>query len=189
MSLTTIDPRTALIAIDLQEGILALAKVHPRDEIVRNAVQLIQAFREKGLPIVLVNVAGGAPGRNEQTPGRSENPKGWSDLIPELNQQASDHLVTKRTWGAFTNTDLNEYLRMNDVTQVVFAGIATSIGIESTARQAHELGFNVTLIVDAMTDMNLEAHANSVKRIFPRLGETGTTTEIISLLDAGGTRE
>jgi len=69
------------------------------------------------------------------------------------------------------------------VTQVVIAGIATSIGVESTARYAYELGFNVTLAVDAMTDMNLDAHINSVTRIFPRLGETGTTQEIIDLLD------
>lgn len=182
MSITALDQKIALIVIDLQEGILALAKVHPRDEIVMNAIRVIETFREKGLPVVLVNVAGGAPGRNEQTPARGENPKGWSDLVPELNQQSSDHLITKRSWGAFTNTDLNDYLRKNEVTQVAFAGIATSIGIESTARQAHELGFNVTLIVDAMTDMNLDAHANSVTRIFPRLGETGTTEEVISLL-------
>jgi nicotinamidase-related amidase len=69
------------------------------------------------------------------------------------------------------------------VTQVVVAGVATSIGVESTARQAHELGFNVTLATDAMTDLNADAHANSVTRIFPRLGETGTTTEILDLLD------
>jgi nicotinamidase-related amidase len=180
--ITTLDPHTALIVIDLQEGILALARVHPDDEIVKNAIHIIQAFREKHLPVVLVNVAGGAPGRNEQTPAMSERPTGWSDLIAELNRQASDHLVTKRSWGAFTNTDLKDFLRANNVTQVVFAGIATSIGVESTARQAHELGFNVTLAVDEMTDMNLEAHFNSVTRIFPRLGETGTTAEIVSLL-------
>ena len=69
------------------------------------------------------------------------------------------------------------------VTQVVIAGVATSIGVESTARQAHELGLNVTLAVDAMTDMNPDAHSNSVTRIFPRLGETGATWEIIALLD------
>jgi nicotinamidase-related amidase len=69
-----------------------------------------------------------------------------------------------------------------DVTQVVIAGIATSIGVESTARNAHEFGFNVTLAVDAMTDRNADAHANSITRIFPRLGETGTTREIIDLL-------
>jgi nicotinamidase-related amidase len=186
MPITALDQKIALIVIDLQEGILALAKVRPSDEIVTNAIRVIETFRAKGLPVVLVNVAGGAPGRNEQTPARGENPKDWSDLITELNQQSSDHLITKRSWGAFTNTDLLDYLRKNDVTQVALAGIATSIRIESTARQAHELEFNVTLIVNAMTDMNLDAHVNSVTRIFPRLGETCTASEIISLLNARG---
>jgi nicotinamidase-related amidase len=86
--------------------------------------------------------------------------------------------------GAFTGTDLEEYLRGADVTQVVVAGIATSAGVESTARQAHELGFNVALAVDAMTDLDADAHNNSVARIFPRLGETGTTQQLIGLLDA-----
>ena len=91
--------------------------------------------------------------------------------------------VTKRSWGAFTNTGLYERLKKLGVTQVVIGGVATSIGVESTARQAHEHGFHVTLAVDAMTDMNPDAHHNSITRIFPRLGETGTTDEIIELLD------
>ena len=91
--------------------------------------------------------------------------------------------MTKRTWGAFTQTDLDQYLKRRDVTQMVIAGVATSIGVESTARQAYELGYNVTLAVDAMTDMNADAHTNSITRIFPRLGETGTTGEIVTLLD------
>jgi len=70
------------------------------------------------------------------------------------------------------------------VTQVVIVGVATSAGVESTARQAHELGFNVVLAIDAMTDLNPDAHANSLTRIFPKLGETGTTQEIIDRLGA-----
>jgi nicotinamidase-related amidase len=103
--------------------------------------------------------------------------------VPELNRQPEDHLVTKRTWGAFTNTDLNEHLKKLGVTQVVVLGVATSIGVESTARHAYENGFHVTLAVDAMTDLNADAHANSIKLIFPRLGESGTTQEIIDLLN------
>ena len=183
MPITTLDPMTALIVIDLQQGILASPKVHPVKAVVANAVQVIKKFRDKNLPIILVNVAGGAPGRNEQIPSSGEFSKDWSDLIPELGQQESDHLVTKRTWGAFTNTDLNAFLREREVTQVVIVGISTSIGVESTARQAQELGFNVNLIVDAMTDTNLDAHTNSVSRIFPRLGQTGTTAELTYLMD------
>ncbi len=90
--------------------------------------------------------------------------------------------MTKQTWGAFTGTDLEAYLRSRGVTQVVIAGVATSLGVESTARHAYELGFNVTLAFDAMTDTNIDAHVNSIKTIFPQLGETATTTEILNLL-------
>jgi nicotinamidase-related amidase len=130
-----------------------------------------------------VNVAGGAPGRIEQPRNLGELPADWTDLLPELNRQPEDHLVTKRTWGAFTNTDLDKHLKALGVTQAVIAGIATSAGVESTARYAHELGFNVTLAIDAMTDVSPDAHTNSVTRIFPRLGETGTTQEIIDLVE------
>lgn len=183
MALTTLDPRTALIIIDLQKGIVARPTAHPTDEVLKRAGALADAFRRRGLPVVLVNVSGGAPGRAEQTRAPGDPPAGWTDLVPELHQQPEDHLVTKRTWGAFTHTDLEEHLKKLGVTQVVIAGVATSIGVESTARQAYEHGFNVTLAVDAMTDMNADAHINSITRIFPRLGETGTTQEIIDLLD------
>jgi nicotinamidase-related amidase len=143
---------------------------------------LAQTFRDRGLPVVLVTVAGAAPGRTEQPRRTGDFPPGWADLVPELNRQPNDHVLTKRTWGAFTNTDLEEYLKTHRVTQIVIAGIATSIGVESTARCAHERGFHVTLAIDAMTDMSLDAHVNSVSRIFPRLGETAKTQEIIDLL-------
>jgi nicotinamidase-related amidase len=91
-------------------------------------------------------------------------------------------LVTKRTWGAFASTDLEARLRQKGVTQVVITGVATATGVESTARQAFELGFNVTLAIDAMTDARPEAHAYSFANVFPRLAETGTTQQILDLL-------
>jgi nicotinamidase-related amidase len=183
MTVTTIDPKTALVVIDLQKGIVGLPSVHPMADVLSRAATLTEAFRRHGLPVVLVNVTGGAPGRTEQSRRLEGMPSDWADLVPELNAQAGDLLVTKKTWGAFTNTDLEARLKVLGVTQLVMAGVATSIGVESTARHAYELGFNVTLAIDAMTDLNLEAHDNSVARIFPRLGETGTTQEIVALLD------
>ncbi len=90
--------------------------------------------------------------------------------------------MTKRTWGAFASTALEQRLKALDVTQVVIAGVATATGVEATARQAYEHGFNVTLAVHAMTDTRREAHDYSLAHVFPRLGETGTTCEIIERL-------
>jgi nicotinamidase-related amidase len=184
MTINTLDASMALLIVDLQKGIVGLAAAHPMADVVKNAARLADTFRSHGLPVVLINVDGGAPGRVEQSRRITEFPPHWTDLIPELNQQPGDHVVTKRTWGAFTNTGLEKHLRQSGVTQVVIAGVATSAGVESTARHAHELGFNVALAVDAMTDMSADAHHNSITRIFPRMGETGTTSEIIDLLEA-----
>jgi nicotinamidase-related amidase len=186
MPFTALDPRTALVVIDLQKGILNFPTAHPSQDIVAQAAKLAAAFRAHGLPVVLVNVNAAAPGRVEQRRVTSERPPDWAELAPALGAQPSDHHVTKKSWGAFSTTGLEALLRKENVTQIVLCGIATSLGVESTARSAYELGFNVSLAVDAMTDMSPEAHQNSVTRIFPRLGETGTTDELIALLDHRG---
>lgn len=183
MTVSTLDPHTALIVIDLQKGIVGNATAHPSGDVIERAATLAAAFRRHGLPVVLVNVDAGAPGRTDLRRSLGDLPAGWIDLVPELDAGPQDIHITKRTWGAFPSTDLEARLRALDVSQIVLAGISTSIGVESTARQAYELGFHVTLATDAMTDTSAEAHANSVARIFPRLGETGSTQQILDLLD------
>jgi nicotinamidase-related amidase/MFS family permease len=185
VSLTTLDPRPALVVIDLQKGLMAYPTVHPVDEIVDRAARLATAFRSHGLPVVLVNVTGGAPGRTEaDQAGHSAvtPPADWADLVDELDAQPGDHRITKLRWGAFHDTSLDTHLRDLGVTQVVLAGIATSIGVESTARSAYEHGYHVVLATDAMTDLDPAAHQNSVERIFPKLGETATTAKILGTL-------
>jgi nicotinamidase-related amidase len=182
MPVTALDPKTALIIVDLQKGVAAMAGAERIAGVVERSAALASAFRAKGLPVVLVNVEAVAPGRTQQARPTATFPPEFTEFLPELNRQPSDHVVTKRTWGAFTGTDLEAYLKGAGVTQVVCTGVATSAGVESTARFAHELGFNVTLATDAMSDMSPEAHENSIARIFPRMGETGTTDEILALL-------
>jgi nicotinamidase-related amidase len=184
MPLTTLDPKTALIVVDLQKGLLSYPTATPIADIAKRAALLIESFRHHSLPIVLVNVTGRAPGRTEQTRTSSaETSADFAEFLPELNQQPHDHVVTKKTWGAFTHTDLDAYLKTKGITQVVILGVATSVGVESTARHAHELGYHVTLAIDAMTDMSEEAHQYVIAKVFPKLGETGTSQEIIDLLD------
>jgi nicotinamidase-related amidase len=184
MPLTALDPITALIVIDLQKGIVGGKFIHPIGEIIRQTRDLLQAFRAKGLPVILVNVAGRAPGRTEQGPRSNMTfAQDWTDLLPELEQQPGDILVTKRSWGAFATTDLQSQLKARGVTQVVVTGIVTSGGVEATARQAYEQGFNVTLALDAMTDLREESHAYSISNVFPRVGETGMTHQIVALLN------
>ncbi|MEU6659033.1 hydrolase [Streptomyces sp. NPDC046821] len=189
MALTTLDARTALVVIDLQKGIVAAPTTpYPGPEVVARTVELADSFRAHGLPVVLVRVtfapdgADVAPGRNEAVARTGARPDGWDTVVDELSGHPGDITVTKRNWGAFFGTDLDLQLRRRGVTQIVLTGIATSIGVESTARAAYEHGYHVTLATDAMSDLDAEAHRNSLERIFPRLGESGTTAEIIELL-------
>ena len=62
-------------------------------------------------------------------------------------------------------------------------GIATSSGVESTARSAYDYGYHVVLVVDAMTDRDADNHRHSVEKVFPRLGETCTTDDVLKLLN------
>ena len=183
MALTTLDPVTALIVVDLQRGLIGSTFIHPIADIVTHAQNLVAAFRRHRLPIALVNVDGTAPGRTERPRHALQLPDGWTDLLPEFGRQSDDIVVTKRTWGAFASTDLEGQLKRRGVTQVVVSGVATGTGVESTARQAYEAGFNVTLAIDAMTDARPEAHDYSIASVFPRLGETGATRAIIDLLE------
>lgn len=178
MTATTLDPRTALVLIDLQAGIAGAPQAAP---VIATAVTLADAFRAHGLPVVLVNVTGGAPGRTERARPGGARPDGWAELLPELGDGIR---VTKRTWGAFHGTDLHDRLAAEGVTQVVLGGISTSKGVESTARAAYEHGYNVTVATDAVGDTDPDAHRNAIERIFPALGETGTSAEIIALLGA-----
>ncbi|WP_433431809.1 hydrolase [Nonomuraea sp. CA-141351] len=189
MSVTTLDPKTALVVIDLQNGVLATPGApHSSSDVLARTVELADAFRTRDLPVVLVRVSFASDG-SDSAPGRSQAsrtfrtpPEGWDLIADDLAGHPRDIVVTKRNWGAFYGTDLDLHLRRRGVTQIVLTGIATSIGVESTARAAHEHGYHLTLASDAMTDLDAEAHRHSTEKIFPRLGETGTTAEILDLL-------
>ncbi|WP_330253240.1 hydrolase [Nocardia sp. NBC_00565] len=191
MPVTTLDDRTALVLIDLQRGVVGIScQPHSAAAVVENSAALAHAFRAHGLPVVLVRVSFAADGA-DQLKGRNEfrrpggnPPEGWDRIVDELTDHPEDIHVTKRNWGAFYGTDLDLQLRRRGITQIVLAGIATSIGVESTARAAHEHGYHVTLAADAMTDSDADAHRHSITKIFPRLGETGSTAEIVELLAA-----
>jgi nicotinamidase-related amidase len=182
MPVSQLDPTAALVVIDLQKGIVSIPAAATAREIVEKSAQLIQAFRARNLPVVLVNVVGPPPGRTGQPRHNFAFPPDWTDLIPELDVQPSDILVSKRSVGAFLTTKLDEELRSRGVTQIFLCGIATSAGVESTARSAYDLGYHVVFVTDAMTDRDPETHKFCAEKIFPRLGETGSTEEVLKLL-------
>ena len=185
--ITTLDKKTALILIDLQNMVVELPLAHPVKDIVHNANELAKAFRKAGQPVVIVNVnpAGAAwtKTRKESNPAaRVALKEGWLDIAPDIETHPYDIFITKHTWSAFYETTLDEELKKRGVTGIVLGGISTSIGVEGTARDASVKGYNLALAKDAMTDMFIEAHENSLKYILPRIGEIDTTAKVIEFL-------
>ena len=146
MAVSVLDQKPALIVIDLQKGIATIPSAHPLDSVVANSARLAAAFRERDLPVVLVNATGVAPGRTESPRHTTSFPPDFAELLPALDVQPADVLVSKTRWGAFTGTSLHDTLQELGVTQVVVTGVATQAGVESTARSAHEHGYHVVLV-------------------------------------------
>src|SRR6266702_3275532 len=103
MPATTLDPRTALVIIDLQRGIAAMRTApHESSDIIARNAELARTFRKAGLPVALVRVTWSADG-SDMPPGRTEAPRrsgglpeGWDELIDELDVQPTDIIITKR---------------------------------------------------------------------------------------------
>ncbi|MER7762801.1 isochorismatase family protein [Streptomyces sp. NPDC097619] len=188
-----LDRRCALVLIDLQRGILGLPLARPGAEVLARGVELARAFRERGLPVVLVRVAwspdgGDLPGADADRPRAAEPPPpSFSELPPELTGPG-DVLITKRHWGAFTGTELDLQLRRRGVDRIVLGGISTSIGVESTARNAWELNYRLVFVEDATADTDAEAHAHTFGKIFPRIGRVSDAAGVLAGLRgvAGG---
>jgi nicotinamidase-related amidase len=187
MPATALDPKTALVVIDLQKGISMLPTVHPFRAVVANTVRLAAAFRRAELPVVLVNVMFSPDGGDLLHP-RAEvhvqipRSPDFGELVPELERMPSDLLVTKRQPSAFYGTELDLQLRRRQVTGIVLTGVATSRGVDATARAASERAYNVTFASDAITDIDAASHEFVMTKVFPRIGEIDTTDALLALL-------
>ncbi|MFE1925279.1 isochorismatase family protein [Streptomyces asoensis] len=160
--------RSALILVDLMDRIVALP-LEPRKgtEVLTAAEELASAFRSAGALVVLVRV---------ERPGVAEQPPG-SALVQGLRRDGDVEIV-KRTIGAFQGTGLDDLLRERGVTTLVLAGIATNLGVESTARAAGDLGYALVFVEDAMSALTGAEHEASVKLDFPRLGTVTRTADV-----------
>lgn len=180
----TLDPRTtALVLIDLQAGIVPHAR-GPRsgDEVVAAATSLADRFREIGAPVILSHVGFGLEDKPSQKVDRPGLPAGstslaYSELVPGL-RKAGDIIIHKHQWGAFTGTDLDLQLRRRGVRTVVIGGIATNMGVESTARFAWELSYDVVIAEDATAASSAQMHAFAVENIFPQIARVVRSADI-----------
>ncbi|OJI07408.1 putative isochorismatase family protein [Candidatus Micrarchaeum sp.] len=182
---------TALVVIDLQKGIAASGRnIEPNaaSEVVANAAMLAAKFRENKAPVCLVHVSS-IDGKDMLNPivdsapnWGGERPADWDEFVPEMNAQKGDIIITKRHWGAFHGTELDLQLRRRGIKNIVLCGISTNIGVESTAREAYQNGYNQIFVEDAMGAMSREEHDATVKNIFPRIGLVRKTSDVLGML-------
>jgi nicotinamidase-related amidase len=189
-----LDDRTsALVLIDLQRGIVARPVTpHTAAEVVARATRLAERFRERGAPVILVHVLYSPDDRDRLQP-RADTPApsgpfpaDFGDILPEVGPRPGDIVITKRQWGAFHGTELELQLRRRGVRTIVLGGISTNVGVESTARDAYERGFDQVFVEDAMSSLSAEAHAFVLRTTFPRIGLVRSTEEVLAALGAGG---
>jgi nicotinamidase-related amidase len=190
MSVAHLDPgTTALVLIDLQQGIVAMpAEPHTTGEVIANAVRLAGAFRFAGAPVVLVHVVASPGGGDSLRPEVDEprqvrqTPPGFAAIVPELSTGDRDIVIAKRQWGAFYGTDLDLQLRRRGVRTIVIGGISTNYGVESTARDAFERNYGLVFVEDAMSARSAEDHAFAMARVFPRIGRVASTSDVLTAL-------
>ena len=177
--------KTALVVIDLEHGIVERPGLAPYSgaEVVARAGMLADGLRSKGGTVVWVHVLLHEVVRlpvDRPTQRPEPPPASASELVPEVVVQAGDVVIAKRQWGAFYGTNLEQTLRRRGIETLILAGIATNMGVESTARAAFDAGYALVFAEDAMTTMSAEWHAFSTKNLFPMMGKVGTTEEILA---------
>jgi nicotinamidase-related amidase len=132
-------PNTALMVIDVQNGVVAGA--HQRDAVVANIGTLVDKAREQGVPVVWVQHSDAELARGSDA---------W-EYVPELARRDSEPLVHKAFGDSFEDTDLEEVLAKAAVGRLVVTGAQTDACIRSTIHGAFARGYDVTLVGDAHT--------------------------------------
>jgi nicotinamidase-related amidase len=188
-NLKLVPEKTALVLIDLQKGIVALETFpHPASTVVAKAAALAAAFQAKGAFVAAVRV-NFTDGKDALRPVTDQAPSAgiparsaeWADLVPEVDA-AKSILITKRQWSAFYGTELDLQLRRRGIDTIVLGGISTSIGVDTTAREAFQLGYQQIFAEDAMAALSEEEHLYTLKHIFPRIGRIRKSEEIMRAL-------
>ncbi|HEY3467160.1 MAG TPA: isochorismatase family protein [Amycolatopsis sp.] len=146
MTTLTDRPNTALLVVDVQNGVMRVA--HERDAVVANIAALVSKARAAGVDVVWVQHS------SEELPRDSET---WR-FVPELELRPSEPVVHKEYGDSFEATDLEEVLAARGVGRLVVAGAQTDACIRSTLHGAIARGYDAALVADAHTTEDLTAY-------------------------------
>jgi biuret amidohydrolase len=105
------------------------------------------------------------------------------EVIDDVAPRPEEPVVRGQAANGFDRTQLDTILRLAGVDNLVLAGIATDVAVESTARGASDLGYRTIVVSDAWTADSDEAHARSLEVIKRWFGETPTADEVLSAME------
>jgi nicotinamidase-related amidase len=185
-----LDPATsALVLIDLQAFIQA-APATPRSgaDVIKTAASLAEGFRAAGALVVQVVAALGVGGGvvlahpPVDAPMTMQLPRDWDAIPAELGPDPRDVIVTKWGWDAFYGTDLDVQLRRRGITTIALGGVSASIGVESAARHAYELGYHQVFPEEALASFTPDEYRHTLGSVFPRLGRVRSAEAVLSAL-------
>ena len=151
-------PRPALILIDIQNdyfegGLMPLENMH---HAANNAALLLDDARAQGIPVIHIRHIAASPKAPFFRPGTE-----GSEIHARVRPQPGESVIEKARPNAFVGTNLEEALRIADVTTVMLCGAMSQMCVDATARAAADLGFDVTLVEDACAAA--EVQFNDVK--------------------------
>lgn len=139
-------PRTAVLVVDVQNGVVAGA--HARDDVVAHVADLVRSARGADVPVVWVQHS------SQELPQGSDP---WR-IVPELDPRDGEPLVAKEYGDAFEATELEAVLAGLGVGRLLVAGAQTDACIRSTLHGALTRGYDATLVSDAHTTEDLTAY-------------------------------
>ena len=160
----------ALVVVDMQVGTLGNARSQPADRLIVEVERAINDFREAGRPVVFAISTGTPPGITQYGSQGRTWPSTDTELVDGIQAQEDELIIHRAAWSAFANTELHEHLTAAAVNQVVIVGIATTFGVESTARSAADLGYDVVVLDEAVSDPDPAGHDRTLTRVIPALG-------------------
>jgi nicotinamidase-related amidase len=139
--MTTLEnrPNTALLVVDVQNGVVAVA--HERDAVVANIGSLVDSARRERVPVVWVQHS------DEQLSAGTDD---WR-IVPELTPSDAESVVEKNYGDSFENTTLETVLSGLGVGRLIIVGAQTDACIRSTLHGALVRGYDASLVSDAHT--------------------------------------
>ncbi len=161
--------KTALLIWDVQN--MLVQNIFNTEIFLANAKKVVSSAREKGIPVIFSKITPlpekfESPVRKylwkKRTLKFQQTPDGYELAIEPLKD---DIVIPKNTASMFIGTNFELLLRNAGLTTILFIGIATEMGIESSARDASNRGFFPVIITDAVSSMNPEAHNRSLENL------------------------